>query len=298
MESGLYVFPDDPEQNMRDAQCEQALWFFSRPDIERENFEDALHPMTKRKLKKYKNPDLVKKKIKTTNWEDDKDRNQLLEGKYNFGKYELSLSLVYIDGIRHIQNHFHENEKIKKIRSELERIKKSWKKEKEKYPSMKVLDKFWPTKIEIVESDLDTLIYTNIDNILKELKSSKYSLPKSFLFENVLKIDTEGFYIKPQNLIILVWSKAMKTDDRINWKIMMNTINSIYKKIRRTNLGDIFDTIEKDILFNNQETLRQINIKYTHPEYNKAKYKARMTLIDSIYKKSFIEKISPFYKFL
>ena len=75
--------------------------------------------------------------------------------------------------------------------------------------------------------------------------------------------------------------------------------NSIYKKIRRTNLGDIFDTIEKDILFNNQETLKQINIKYTDPRKwkDKRKFKARMNLANAIYKKGFIEKISPFYKY-
>lgn len=301
-ESGLYVFPDEPEQDMKDAQCEQALWFLTRPDVERKVFEDALHPMAKKKLEKYKIPDLVKKKIKTTNWVDNKDRDRLLEKKFNFGEYELRLSLVYINGVRGTQNILSEMEMIDKIKDHLRKIQKMWKNRNEKYPSFKVLDKFGPGEIKMMDTEIDEPIYKNTDQIIETLSSPKYSIPKYFNFMGNLRINPKSFYIKPQNLIVLTWAKAFISNKRISWKIMLETVNAIYHKIKRADLGDVFDEVDKEEIFKNQETLRQIYIKYTNPENemnkNKIRYRTRMALIDSIYKKSFIEKISPFYKFL
>jgi hypothetical protein len=113
-----------------------------------------------------------------------------------------------------------------------------------------------------------------------------------------LLINPKGFYIKPQNLIVLTWAKAFKMEGRIYWKIILETLNSIYRKIKSTDLGDVFDEVDKEVVFKNQETLRQIYNKNINPKNyrDRKKFRARMSLIDSIYKKSFIEKTSPFYK--
>jgi len=281
IESDLYVFPDEPKQNMKEAQCEQALKFFLYRESEKLFFEYALHPIAKEKLKLYKKSDLAKKTINTTDWDVAKDRNQLIEGRFNFGEYELISSLIYIRIVQDAQNKLFKIELKEKIIDRLQETKMMWKNQSEKYPSSKALHKFWPREIPKIDTRIDDIIYKNLDEIIEELKSSK---------ENK-KIDPKSFYIKPQNLIVLTWAKAFKSKERIYWKIILETLNSIYRKIKKTDLGDVFDEIDKDKIFKNQETLRQIHIKHTNLNYyDKKKHKARMALIDSIYKKSFIEK--------
>ncbi len=301
LKDDLYDFPKDINPEMKEVQFEQALYFLARPDNERDIFKDALQSIIKEKLDCYKRPELSKKKIKSTNWKDKKDVNQLIEGKYGIGVYYLRLSLVYINMVRTLQNEVFEREIINKVKNDLEGVNKKWKSRKEKYPSMKALQKFWPWPGEIIieNNELDNLIKKNIDKILKKLKSDKYSIPRCFVYET-LRIDPRAFYIKPQNLIILTLAKVIKKENKTNWKVILELLNYIYHDVRRTNLGDVFDEIDRGKLYDKgkSEALRQICNKYTSPKNYKdeRKFKARMDLIDSIYKKIFIEKISPFYK--
>lgn len=292
-DSGLYKFPESLGQDIKEAILEQALWLLTRPTIEKESFlivSDALHPEAKKRLEKYKKPELEKMKIKYTNWNDDKERNQLLEGKFVFGEYELMLSLVYVNWVQSIQNHFYRSEIANKAKKYLIEAQRIWKNKGEKYPSMKAMHEIWYFKKRTFASEDDKLIQGNIDKIIEKL--NKYQAPSPFyvLGKDLLKIKPEIFYIKPQNLLILTWAKAFQNNNNtIYWKIIAKTINSIYLKIKRTNLGDVFDDVSKEEVFKNQEIIRQVYYKYKEQP-------AKMELAESIYKKSFKDKISPFYK--
>lgn len=287
LNSDLYEFPDPPNQDIKEALFEQALWFMTRPAIEEKIFSDALHPGAKKLLEKYKKPELEEKKIKYTNWDDDKDRNQLLEGRFGFGEYELRLSLVYVNWVQNIQNDFYEAMIASKVKKHLKEAQRIWKIKDEKYPSAKALVEFWPHEIKTIASKDDKFIQKNINEIIEKL--NKYTAPRRFyiLDEDILKVSPGSFYIKPQNLLALTWAKAFRWGKTTYWKIISNTLNAIYLKIRNTNLGDVFDDVSKEEVFKNQETIRQIYYKYKEQP-------AKMDLVESIYKKSFKEKISPY----
>lgn len=203
----------------------------------------------------------------------------LKERGYNFGYKEIALSLAWVNLICLSRAKISYLPIIEKEFQELKAIRLKYKNHIQKkhltdYDPLKILEKAFPN---IKTKENSNGIYANLDKRIEELENL-------LLLSSLAKIK-----ISPRNLIILVWAYALKTNrESIDWDLVENLLNWSQEKNKNTDLNALFDS--KKIA---KKTLQKMY--YKHVNANKKNKKEYENLVKLIYKKSFIEKISPFY---
>ena len=203
--------------------------------------------------------------------------DSFLKEKYGYGIWEFEFSLAYTHGLFSEKEDQEIHKFIEKRVQKLESIKRK---------IIELLDDFL---IEINFYDLNNkLNFTKTTKwtpqkranfIIKNYKLSqfssvidgqikKYKDRRSLLNEEppLVPFTVHPIYLKPINLVVLIWSYAMKKGKKTDWINMENLFNWFSKNLDEVNILDFFG-LEK-CNAPSSETLRLTRNKYKYTKYN------------------------------
>jgi len=217
----------------------------------------------------------MKQRIESNFTEEELD--SFLKKRYGYGIWEFEFNLAYIYGI------YQERKKQKVYKFIEERIQRL---ENIKSKIIVTLDdflneiKFYELSNEFIfKSKIKWTPQNRTDFIIKHYKLNQFFSVinkqidrlkgrKSYMENESPEIPTqilEPIYLKPLNLVILIWSYAMRRGSKIDWVNMQNLLNWFSKKLDEKGILDFFGFE----IYNapSTEILRLTRNKYRNTKY-------------------------------